>query len=424
MFNKTRRKIIITVVASLMALLLVTLTTIYLSNRFVLRRESEEMLKSYSQRFNLNTQQGEMFDDKQGVFDPQGQTDTPLGPPDDREPMRNEPQFKLSTFYSVAFSESGDVIGVNSGNKSMQSEESLIELAKKILDGKKNSGSIGNIYYLVTVRDEYTLVAMIDSTINEKNQQTLFIEMLVIGAVALVILFIISIFISRRIVKPLEENDDKQKRFVSDAGHELKTPIAVISANSELLKRQIGQNEWLNNIDYENERMSELVKQLLTLSKAEKGELPKETLDYSKLVEGEVLPIETLAFEKGKQINQKIEQSVMVDGNANQLHQLVSILLDNALSHGTGQTIELILKKEKHNALLSVSNESDQIDSEQLSHLFDRFYRTDESRQDNNSHYGLGLSIAKAITESHKGRITADYKNGFVTFTVTIPVKK
>ena len=188
----------------------------------------------------------------------------------------------------------------------MQSEESLIELAKGILNSRKTSGSKGNIYYLVTDHGDYTLVAMIDSTINNKNQQTLFIEMVVIGAVSLIILFIISIFISRRIVKPLEENDLKQKRFISDAGHELKTPIAVISANSELLKRNTGTNEWLSNIDYENERMSQLVQQLLALSRAENGVFQKETLDYSKLVEGEILPLETLAFEKGKQMNSRL----------------------------------------------------------------------------------------------------------------------
>lgn len=424
MFNRTKRKILLTVVCSLMALLTVTLTTIYLSNRIVLRRENEMMLKSYTERYNPDAPQENMSDDKQGYFDPEGHGDSPAEPPSDRDPMRDDHQFRLSTFYSVSFSESGEVIRIESGNKSMQSEESLIELAKGILNSRKTSGSKGNIYYLVTDRGDYTLVAMIDSTINNKNQQTLFIEMVVIGAVSLIILFIISIFISRRIVKPLEENDMKQKRFISDAGHELKTPIAVISANSELLKRNMGTNEWLSNIDYENERMSQLVQQLLALSRAENGVFQKETLDYSKLVEGEILPLETLAFEKGKQIEQQIEPSVMVEGNANQLHQLVSILLDNALNHGTNNKIWLTLKREKHNAVLSVSNESDSIDSEQLNHLFDRFYRTDESRQDNNSHYGLGLSIAKAITESHKGKISAEYKEGIAVFTVTIPTKK
>ena len=204
----------------------------------------------------------------------------------------------------------------------------------------------------------------------------------------------------------------------------MKTPVAVISANSELLRREIGDNEWLDNIDYENERMSELVKQLLFLSKTENGEMPKETLDFSKLVSGEVLPLETLAFEKGKQIKADIEDGLTVEGNPNQLRQLVAILLDNALEHGTGETIGLSLYSEHHAAVLEVSNDAKALSEEQLTHLFDRFYRTDEARTAGESHYGLGLSIAQAVTEAHDGRIYAAFHNGRVQFTVSLPKKK
>ena len=278
--------------------------------------------------------------------------------------------------------------------------------------------------YLVEHREEYTLVAMIDRTIDDNNQDLLLQQMFIIGSIALLILFVISVFISRRIVRPLEENDKRQKRFVSDAGHELKTPIAVISANSELLKREIGQSEWLDNIDYENERMSDLVKQLLALSKAENGEIPKEPVDLSNLVNGELLPFETLAFEKGKQIECDTEPGIIVEGNPNQLRQLVSVLLDNALSHGTTETIGLSLKKEKHHAVLTVSNGASEMSGEQLSRLFERFYRTNEARNEAVGHYGIGLSIAKAVTEAHGGQIRAEYKDGKAIFTVLIPVKK
>ena len=278
--------------------------------------------------------------------------------------------------------------------------------------------------YIVEQRDGYTLVAMIDGTINDNNQSVLFKQMLIIGSIALVVLIVISVFLANRIVKPLEENDKRQKRFVSDAGHELKTPIAVISANSELLRREVGDREWLDNIDYENERMSDLVKQLLALSKAENGDIPKENLDFSKLTDGEVLPFETLAFEKGKRIVSDIERGITVKGNQNQLRQLVSILLDNALSHGTGDTVELTMKREKHGTLLTVTNSAAEMSTEQLSHLFERFYRTDEARNESGSHYGLGLSIAKAVVDAHGGTIHAAYKEGKVTFTVIIPVTR
>ena len=425
MFNKTRRKIVFTVVFSLLALMIVTLSTIYFSNRIALQRKNEEMLKMYAERYSLEEMPfgpddgmpDGMFDDRPG--DQGGKPG-----PHDGDFGKNEPQFQLSTFYAVAYSSDGEVLSVNNGNNALQSEESLLQITDSIIESGKTSGKTGNMTYLVERRDGYTLVAMIDGTINDDNQTILIKQMLIIGGAALAVLVVISIFLAGWIVKPLEENDKRQKLFVSDAGHELKTPIAVISANSELLRRQIGENEWLLNIDYENERMSDLVKQLLALSKAESGGVPKETVDFSKLVDGEALPFETLAFEKGKKINSEVEQGIAVKGAPNQLRQLVSILLDNAVSHGTGNEINLTLKREKHSAVLTVSNEAEEMSAEQLSHLFDRFYRTDEARNESGSHYGLGLSIAKAAADAHGGNIRAEYKDGKAIFTVFIPIEK
>ncbi|MCR5457684.1 MAG: HAMP domain-containing histidine kinase [Clostridiales bacterium] len=426
MFNKTIRKIVFTVVFSLLALMLVTLTTIYVSNRITLDNDGRRMLQTFAERYSLEGEQGpqtgEMRPEDKPDFKPD-ETGEGREPRDDGR-MKNEEEFQLSTFYSVAFSKEGEVIAVDSGNSNLQSEDSLVAAAESILKKGSKSGKTGNVIYLVEERENYTLVAMLDQTINDRNQTLLFRQMLIIGSIALIVLVVLSVFIARRIVHPLEENDKRQKRFVSDAGHELKTPIAVISANSELLKRELGDNEWLSNIDYENEKMSNLVKQLLTLSRAESGEVPKEETDFSRLVEGEVLPFESLAYEKGKKIESDIEQGIVLDGNPGQLRQLVSILLDNALSHGTGDKIQLSLRKEHHSAVLSVSNESDEISEEQLKHLFERFYRTDESRSDSESHYGLGLSIAKAVTEAHGGEIRAEYKDRTVTFKAILPTGK
>ena len=425
MFNKTRRKIVFAVVFSLLALMVVTLATIYISNRVSLDLTSEEMLKTYASRFEWREQPNE----EKGELPPDGTPWMKPGEKDPRDergerPWKNEPEFRLSTFYSVVYSKSGEVLSVQNGNNELQSEETLLEIASSILAGGQKNGKTGNMTYLVEERTDHTLVAMIDGTINDRHQTQLLWQMLIIGSAATLVLVVISIFIARRIVRPLEENDKRQKRFVSDAGHELKTPIAVISANSELLKREIGGNEWLGNIDYENERMSDLVKQLLLLSTTESGELPKETLDFSKLVDGEVLPFETLAFEQGKEIQTEIEAGLTVDGNPVELKKLVSILMDNALSHGTGKVIELTLRREKHSAVLTVTNESEELNAEQLSHLFDRFYRTEEARTGSGPHYGLGLAIAKAVTETHGGAIRADYRDGKAVFTVSIPIKK
>ena len=423
MFNKTKRKIVFTVVFSLLALMIVTLATVYLSNRAALDRENRGMLKTFAERFSLENEAQEDAPPP-GDTDPGTEETNPPPPPPGDRPGKNEPAFRLSTFYAVAVSENGEILAVNTGERDLQSEDSLIEIATSILNKGKKSGKTGGLTYLVEERDGYTLVAMIDGTINDKNQTLLFRQMLLIGTAATAILLLISIFLARRIVRPLEENDEKQKRFVSDAGHELKTPIAVVSANCELLKRQIGENEWLSNVEYENGRMADLVKQLLFLSRAERRDVPKETLDLSELTTGEALPFESLAFERGKKIESQIEPGVFAEGNANQLRQLVSILLDNALSHGTGDRIELSLWRERHAAILTVANDAEEIGAEQLARLFDRFYRTDEARTENAPHYGLGLSIAQAIVLAHGGAISAAYKNGKAIFTVQLPAKK
>ena len=426
MFGKTKRNIVFAIVFSLLALMIVTLTTIYLSNRVALRRENEEMLKTYVERYALEEQPTAPEPAEDAGSGEGGQTDggdLPPPPPDGKEPMRREPQFRLSTFYSVAYGNSGEVLAIRNGNGALQSDASLLETAASILKSGKKSGAKGTLYYLVAERESYTLVAMLDGTIGDRNQTLLIRQMLIIGAVSTAILFVVSIFLARRIVRPLEENDRRQKRFVSDAGHELKTPIAVISANSELLKRQIGENEWLANIDYENRRMCDLVKQLLLLSRVESGETPKETVDLSKLTDGEILPFESLAFERGKRIDATVEPGLTVEGDPNQLRQLVSILLDNALSHGTGDSITLSLfEKERHEATLTVANDAAEPSEEQLTHMFDRFYRTDEARTDAGAHYGLGLSIAQAIVLAHGGRIAAEYRKPRLIFTVTLPL--
>ncbi|MBQ7653025.1 MAG: HAMP domain-containing histidine kinase [Clostridia bacterium] len=422
MFNKSKRKIVFAIVFSLLALMTITLVTIYVSNLLTIQKENEEMLRTFTERYSLEAQPNLPVGDK-----PEGDigvpTDAPPVPRDDGKNGRNEPAFRLSTFYSVAYSKSGEVLAINNGDNDLQSEEKLLEIASTAMAKTKNSGRIGNLSYLVTDRGDYTLVAMIDGTINDNNQRKLLWLMMGIGGGALVVLAVLSVFIARKIVSPMEENDKRQKRFVSDAGHELKTPIAVISTNSELLKREIGNNEWLANIDYENERMSELVQQLLSLSRAEAGELPKERLDLSQLVTGETLPFESIAFEKGKTLESFVTEGLHISGNANQLRQLVSILLDNALSHGVDENVTLSLTLEKRSIVLSVSNGANEISEEQISHLFDRFYRADESRAQSGSHYGLGLSIAKAIAESHGGNIRAEYREGKITFIVTFPNK-
>ncbi len=420
MFSRSRKKIILAIMVSLILLFAVTLSVIMLASYHEIRQQSSEMLERYVELYSPDqkSEPEKAPDVKPGNQEPPGS-----GPKKGDLPPDLGPGFQLSTFYSVAFSEDGIVLSVNDGAKRLYSEDELISIARDLLTKNKTAGRLHNLSYKISSEPGYTLVAFIDDTVTESSMSRLLHNVLIIGGAAIVVLFFISPILSRRIIRPLEENDKQQKRFISDASHELKTPVAVISTNAELLSRELGENEWLANIQYENERMGDLVKQLLDLSRAENTETPMEAIDLTRIVTGEALAFESVAFDQGKTIQSDIDEGLHVMGNQAQLTQLTSILLDNAVRYGTGSEIELSLKRQGHTAALSIVNDGDDIPAEKLEHLFDRFYRVDEARNSEDHHYGLGLSIAKAVSEKHGGNISVSCKDGKVRFTVSFPEK-
>ena len=422
MFKRSRKKIILAIMGSLILLFAVTLSVIMLASYREIRQENMEMLKRHVELYYLEDEAG--GPDNPPPEAPVNGFDGRAPEPREKPPLDQKPGYQLSTFYSVAFGENDTVLAVDNGEKAVYSEEELIRIAREILAGNRLSGRSGDLTYCVEHRPDYTLIAFMDNTVSEGSLNTLLHNVLIIGGAAIIAMFFISLYLSGRIIRPLEENDRRQKQFISDASHELKTPVAVISTNAEMLSREIGDSEWLSNIRYENERMGGLIRQLLDLSRAENAEAPMEQVDFSRVVTGEELAFETLAFEQGKTIRSDIEEDVRLAGNPTQLTQVVSILLDNAIRHATGKEISLALKRQGHAALLTVINDGDEIPPGKLEHLFDRFYRVDEARSDDGQHYGLGLSIAKAIAEKHGGSITVSCRNGKIRFTVSLPGKK
>ena len=422
MFKQSRKKIILAIMGSLVLLFAITLSVIMLASYREIRQENMEMLKRHVELYYLAGETGGPADLPPEA--PMNGFDGHAPAPREKPPLDQKPDYQLSTFYSVVFGDNETVIAVDNGEKEVYSEEELIGIAREILTGNNTSGRSGALTYIVEHRPDYTLVAFMDNTVSESGLRTLLHNVLIIGSTAILLMFFISLYLSSRIIRPLEENDRKQRRFISDASHELKTPVAVISTNAELLSREIGENEWLSNIRYENERMGGLVTQLLDLSRAENAEAPVEQVDFSRIVTGETLALETLAFDCGRTFRADIEDDIILAGNRTQLTQLVSILLDNAIRHTTGNEIGISLKRQGHHAVLDVINDGDEIPPDKQEHLFDRFYRVDEARNSEERHYGLGLSIAKAVTEKHGGIIDVSCKDGKVRFTVSIPIKK
>lgn len=409
MFKKSKRKIIGALLAVLVILLFGTMCVIYLASYAEMTRENRSLLEQYVSDYTLEEKTGKPAPGR------------PEGAPD-RRPF-NPPRLELSTFYSVAVSKNGQILKVDTADVSTIEEESLTQLAADIIERGKKSGVERHLIYQAEDKGSYILVAFLDNTVMVENVETLISYTLIFGAAALVLLFFLARYLADRIVAPLEESYKRQKQFVSDAGHELKTPVAVVNTNLELLSRQIGENQWLSNIQYENQRMSALISQLLDLARTENAAPQMETVDLSHLVCGETLPFETVAYENGLVLNSDIEESICMDGNSVQLKQLTSILLDNGIRHSTnGKEVAIRLQKEKNYAILSVSNDGDEIPPEQRNYLFERFYRLDAARTGEDSHYGLGLAIAKAIVLTHKGTIDVQCHDGKVEFKAKLPL--
>ncbi|NTV91039.1 MAG: HAMP domain-containing histidine kinase [Clostridiales bacterium] len=398
---------------------------------------------------------------------PEGQQQAPP-PPDEAASGQSSHIYQLSTFYSVSFSESGEVLSVDNEDTNGLTDEYLIGLCRRLIELNNGKGLQDSWIYLVENRQDgnlessqsdsqqegaqataqagtqvtaqaaaqagtqataqagtqaQTLVVLMNNEVMSDNMYTLFRNTLLFGGAAILLLILPSFYLAHRIVHPLEEIHQKQKQFVSDASHELKTPIAVISTNAEMLERELGESKWLNNIKYENRQMGELVRQLLELARLEHAAPEMTRLDFSRIVTGSVLPFECVAFEKEITLQTSIPEGIHVYGNAEQLGNLVSNLLDNALEYSPAQKPILVsLKSEHHMAVLTVSNEGESIPESQRKSLFERFYRADVSRTGNSGHYGLGLAIVKAIVTAHNGKISVSCKQNQVIFTVSLPI--
>ena len=231
---------------------------------------------------------------------------------------------------------------------------------------------------------------------------------LIIGLVTFLIILLLIIMASRRAIQPLIESYQKQHQFITDAGHELKTPLTVISANSELARMTYGDSEWFDGIDRQVQRMNKLVRELITLAKMdEQQKLDFEPFNLSDALYDVMLPFEQVLTRQEKKLIYDITDDITLKGNESSIRELISILIDNAAKYCTEQgTVHVTLHTVNNKIHLGITNDFPDAENCDFSAIFDRFYRADKSRKSDGS-YGLGLSIAKNIVEMHHGTITA-----------------
>ncbi len=305
-----------------------------------------------------------------------------------------------------------------------ESEREAFEIYEIASKANIAAGKIGNVddYYFrfYRVGDKKVFVAAdmtSDMEIYRQNVLKIFFSLLFI----FFMLFFVVYLLSFKIFEPIKETLDKQKRFISDASHELKTPLTIISANADVLK-QNGDNQWLDNIKSQTKRLDALVADMLELAKLDekKPAVCVETCDISELITEAALPFDAVAFEKNKTLTLNIQPNVTAVADKNSVKKIANIIIDNAVKYSyTGGEIKVSVYKENNKAVFSVFNTGSNIPDELSNKIFERFYRGENSRSRELGGSGLGLAIAKSIADNNKWKITADSKlNESMTITV------
>lgn len=323
------------------------------------------------------------------------------------------PETPFSTrYFTVWYDSNGDVVRINIESIYSVTEDMAKEFGKKVID-EKTRGWISNYRYKIYDTESGQAIVFIDGTINRLSLfQTMFISAAVLIVCGLIIILLIIVF-SKKVMKPIAESYEKQKRFITDANHELKTPLTLILTNLDIAEAELGQNEWLEDIRYESHRMTNLVNQLVELTRMdeEHEEEAIEELIISDVVLDVVSEFKVLFHEKVKNLQIDIDKDIKFMGNEELIRKLVSILMDNAVKYCDEDGEIIVTVKQRRNIILTIENSYKLVNNIELDRLFDRFYRTDKARTYKGG-FGIGLSIAKSIVQKYNGEISAYQKNG------------
>lgn len=280
-----------------------------------------------------------------------------------------------------------------------------------VLEKGKTDGWYGSLQYFRKNYDRGTLVVFSDRSAEQLLLHKVLLVSILVFLLMEGVVFLLTMILTKRAMRPMQETFERQRQFISDAGHELKTPLTIISANVDILHDEIGENKWLSYIQSQAERMRVLVGEMMNLTKLEMGDKEKDFVDFSlsEAVSGAALPFEGQAFEQKKQLELEIQEDISYHGNPDQIKQLVGIFMDNALKYSKEHgEIRVTLQQVQNKKTLKVYNTGKGIPESEKEKIFQRFYRSDASRARSTGGYGLGLSIAQSIADAHKIRIQVE----------------
>lgn len=339
-----------------------------------------------------------------------------------------EDDWRAAVYFTVRTLD-GAVVETDVSRISSVSAEAAVSYGEKALAAGEQTGTIGDFRYAsATAKTGETVWVFLENS----NRTAAVLRVAALSGLAALVgwglMLLLVIFLTKKAIAPIAENMDRQRQFITDAGHELKTPIAIIRANTEAMEMISGQNKWSRNISAQVTRLSELTRNLLTLARAE--EVPQagslSELDFSALTQQTAKTFQEPMALRGITLDAEIEPDLRLRGSRDQLSTLLSILFDNAVKYAAeGSTVTLRLTRADKMLRLRMENDCETLPDCPPERLFDRFYRADSARTQKSGGFGIGLSAAQVITVRHRGRLEAEYPaDRRIAFTVFLPASQ
>ena len=405
MIKKLRQKFILISMFSLTFVIAIIIGIINIHNYSSIVKRADEKL--------------ELIINNNGIFP--REKDNKIMPPDNK--MSPEAPFE-TRYFSVTFNNNGEVIKVNIDRIAAIDELSAESYATSLYNNSKTKGFFKNYRYQSKTRDTETLYVFIDCQHDLITFREFLYASLLFSLIGITTIFLLVFFSSKIILKPISESYEKQKHFITDASHELKTPLTVIDASADVLEMEVGENEWITSIKDQVTRLTKLTEDLLMLSRMnETNRVIFTDFSLSEVLEDSIKRFESVAISQGKTIETNIPNNISYNGEINMISQLFSILLDNALKYTNEKgLIKVSLSETEKNKKIVFYNTCENIEIGNHDNLLERFYRKDSSRNSNTGGHGIGLSIAKSIIDNHKGKINIKSDDGkSITITITLP---
>lgn len=412
MIKALKRKFVFTAMAAVSVLLVILLGVINIANAVSTVKRTDRLLSDVA-RLGSSELPPNGKEPGEGAPKP-GEPEKPMGEGRFFFPAPTENDRMAAVYFTVSFSKENEIVRVDTSRIASIDNAAAQRIAASVINGAE-SGRTGSFKYLKTSSPDSlgSTVVFMDITTERTAVLRVGVLSLLAGLACWGVMLLMVSLLSGRAVKPIAENFEKQKRFVTDAGHEIKTPLAVILANTEALELYCGENKWSRNIREQTVRLNSLMQNLLRLAKSDENAPPRNTAPVS-LSETVSTALDTFSesfARRGLSVEADIQSGVLVSINSDSAEALLSVLADNASKYAKENTavhISLVCRAEK--AVLEISNICEALPDCKPEKLFDRFFRADEARSRKNGGSGIGLSVAKSIAESCGGSIKAEYR--------------